>query len=417
VAIRTGLVIAVASIGVLAAGWSSPASAQSAACTGGGKISKQIAIPMIAAQDAMKAKKWQESLNKLKEAEAQPGAKSAFDQFHITEIRGYVYTSLHQDADAARELEAGLNSPCMAEAKKPERIKTLLNYFIRLRNYPKATDYGNRAVKLSNDPEIKILLAQAYYQSGNNKEAIRIMNDTLESGGRAKENDLLLIRAACDKAGDNNCVTRVFEKLVLNYPKTEYWSNLMDSLIKGDNNDIQQLNVFRLSNQVNVMKRADQYKEMAQLAIDEQLACEAQAILEQGFTKKVFVDKRDVDVNTRLLGTAKTKCVTEKAAVASADAAAKSAASGDASVLVGAQYLASGDAAKAVEALQRGITKGGIAKGAPNEALKVDEANILLGIAQLKVNNKAEAAKAFKNVKRDQTMTRIARLWALNSNA
>lgn len=415
--IRTGLVIAVASIGVLAAAWSSPAAAQTAACTGGGKISKTIAKPMIAAQEAMRAKKWQESLNKLKEAEAQPGAKSAFDQFHITEIRGYVYTSLRQDADAARELEAGLNSPCMAEAKKPERIRTLVNYFIRLRNYPKAIDYGNRAMKSSNDPEIKVLVAQAYYQSGNNKEAVRVMNEVLDSGARAKENDLLLIRAACDKAGNNDCVTRVFEKLVLNYPKTEYWSNLMVALRQGDNDDVQQLNVFRLSNQVNVMKRADEYKEMAQLAIDEQLSCEAQSILEQGFTKKVFVDKRDVDVNTRLLGTAKTKCVAEKAAIASADAAAKTAASGDASVRVGAQYLVSGDAAKAVEALQRGIQKGSIAKGAPNEAQKVDEANILLGIAQLKANNKAEAAKAFRNVKRDPTMTRIARLWALNSNA
>jgi tetratricopeptide (TPR) repeat protein len=304
VAIRTGLVIAVASIGVLAAAWSAPAAAQTAGCTGGGKISKTIAKPMIAAQDAMRAKKWQEALNKLKEAEAQPGAKSQFDQFHISEIRGYVYTSLRQDADAARELEAGLNSPCMAEAKKPERVKTLLNYYIRLRNYPKAIDYGNRALKVSNDSEIKILLAQAYYQSGNNKEAIRVMNDVLDSGARAKENDLLLIRAACDKAGNNDCVTRVFEKLVLNYPKTEYWSNLMVALRQGDNDDVQQLNVFRLSNQVNVMKRADEYKEMAQLAIDEQLSCEAQSILEQGFTKKVFVDKRDVDVNTRLLGTA-----------------------------------------------------------------------------------------------------------------
>ncbi len=53
--------------------------AQSAACTGNGKISKQIAKQMSAAQDAMKAKKWQESLNKLKEAESQPGAKSQFD--------------------------------------------------------------------------------------------------------------------------------------------------------------------------------------------------------------------------------------------------------------------------------------------------------------------------------------------------
>jgi tetratricopeptide (TPR) repeat protein len=406
-----------ATIAILSVAFTAPATAQTAACTGGGKISKQIAKQMIAAQDAMKAKKWQESLNKLKEAEAQPGAKSQFDQFHIGEIRSYVYANLKQDADAARELEAGLNSPCMPEAKKTERLKTLVAAYTRLRNFPKAIDYGNRAIKVSGDPELKVLVAQAYFQSGNNKDAIRLMNDAIEGSSRPKENDLLLIRAACDKAGDNNCVTRVFEKLVINYPKTEYWSNLMDSLRKkGDNSDIQQLNVFRLSNQVNVMKRPDEFKEMAQLAIDQNLACEAQSILEQGFTKKVFVDKRDVDVNNRLLATAKTKCATEKSALATSEASAKAAATGDADVQIGAQYLASGEAAKAVEALQRGIQKG-IAKGTPEEAQKADEANILLGIAQLKGNNKAEAAKAFRSVKRDPTMTRIAKLWALNANA
>ena len=411
--IRNGLVIA-ASIGILSVGLCAPAAAQSAACTGNGRISKTIAKQMIAAQDAMKAKKWQDSLNKLKDAEAQPGAKSQFDQFHISEIRGYIYTNLKQEADAARELEAGLNSPCMPEAKKTERLKTLVNAYTRLRNYPKAIEFGNRAMKVSGDPELKVLVAQAYYQSGNNKEAVRLMNDSLDNG-KPKENDLLLIRAACDKAGDNNCVTRVFEKLVVNYPKTEYWSNLMDSLRKGENNDVQQLSVFRLANQVNVMKRPDEFKEMAQLAIDENLSCEAQTILEQGFAKKVFTDKRDVDVNNRLLTTAKAKCTGEKSAVAANDAKAKAAATGDADVQVGAQYLAFGEPAKAVEALQRGIQKGGIAKGTPNEAQKADEASILLGIAQLKSNNKAEAAKAFRTVKRDPTMTRIAKLWLLNT--
>ena len=143
-----------ATIAILSVAFTAPAAAQTAACTGGGKISKTIAKQMIGAQDAMKARKWQESLNKLKEAEAQPGAKSQFDQFHIGEIRSYIYASLKQDADAARELEAGLNSPCMPEAKKPERLKTLVAAYTRLRNFPKAIEYGTRAVKVSGDPEL-----------------------------------------------------------------------------------------------------------------------------------------------------------------------------------------------------------------------------------------------------------------------
>ena len=55
--------------------------AQTAGCTGGGKISKQIAKPMAAAQEAMKAKRWQEVLTKMREAEAMPGAKSQFDLY------------------------------------------------------------------------------------------------------------------------------------------------------------------------------------------------------------------------------------------------------------------------------------------------------------------------------------------------
>ena len=134
----------------------------------------------------------------------------------------------------------------------------------------------------------------------------------------------MLVRAACDKAGDNACVTSVFEKLVVYYPKTEYWQNLMVALRKGDTDDIQKLNVMRLSQHVNVMKDADEYKELAQLSLEEKLACEAQTVLEQGFTKKVFVEKRDVDVNTRLLATAKTEVAAEKAgARRAADAAAQ----------------------------------------------------------------------------------------------
>ena len=65
--------------------------------------------------------------------------------------------------------------------------------------------------------------------------------------------------------------------------------------------------------------------------------------------------------------------------------------------------------------LQRGITKGSIAKGDPKQKQRVDEASMLLGIAYLRNNNKAEAAKAFRSVKQDPTMVRIAKLWLLNT--
>jgi len=397
-------------------GFSAPAAAQGAGCTGGGKISKTIAKPMTAAQEAMKAKRWQDVLNRVREAEAVPGAKSGFDQYYMAEFRGYAYHNLRQDADAARELEGALNSPCMPEAKKADRYKALVGLYTSLKNYPKAIDYANRGLKLSRDPELQVALAQAYYQSGNNKDAARVMKDLLASSDRApKEQQLLLIRAACEKAGDNACVSQAYEKLVVYYPKPEYWQNLMKALRGGDLDDLQAHNVMRLALHVNVLKDPDQFKELAQLSLEQKLACEAQTVLEQGFAKKAFFEKRDVDVNTRLLEAAKKEAAIEKPALPKNEVAAQSAATGDALVKVGAQYLGCGDAAKAAQLIQAGITKGGLAKGDPKEAERNDEAYLLLGMAQLKNNNKAEAAKAFRNVKRDPTMTRIAKLWLLNT--
>jgi len=397
-------------------GFSAPATAQGAGCTGGGKISKTIAKPMTAAQEAMKAKRWQDVINRVRDAESAPGAKSGFDQYYMAEFRGYAYHNLRQDADAARELENALNSPCMPEAKKADRYKALVGLYTSLKNYPKAIDYANRGLKLSRDPELQVALAQAYYQSGKNKEAAAVMKDMLADSNRApKEQQLLLIRAACEKAGDNACVSSAYEKLVVYYPKPEYWQNLMKALRGGDLDDIQAHNVMRLALQVNVLKDPDQFKELAQLALEEKLACEAQSVLEQGFSKKAFVEKRDVDVNTRLLEAAKKEVAVEKPALPKNEAAARSAATGDALVKVGAQYLACGDAAKGAQLIQAGITKGSLAKGDPKEAERNDEAYMLLGMAHLKNNNKAEAAKAFKGVKKDPTMVRIAKLWLLNT--
>jgi hypothetical protein len=89
--------IATAALGFFGAALTSTALAQGAGCTGGGKISKQIAKPMAAAQEAMKAKRWQEVLTKTKEAESTPGAKTQTDLYWMSEFRGYAYHSLKQD--------------------------------------------------------------------------------------------------------------------------------------------------------------------------------------------------------------------------------------------------------------------------------------------------------------------------------
>src|SRR5262249_44412074 len=128
-----------------------------------------------------------------------------------------------------------------------------------------------------------------------------------KAGKKPKEQTLLLIQSSCDKANDSACRQRALEQLVANYPKPQYWQLLMDSMRRSqsDQSEKVQLQVFRLASAVGVPMRADEYTEFAQLALEAGSPGEAKAVLEQGFAKKIFVEKRDVDRNNRLLDSAK----------------------------------------------------------------------------------------------------------------
>jgi hypothetical protein len=211
---------------------------------------------------------------------------------------------------------------------------------------------------------------------------------------------------ACMKLKDEACTAGGFEKLVTYYPNPAGWANLMQSLF-ASRNDAAAFGAYRLAMDVGAMGGASDYTEMAQRAIELNIPAEAQKTLEAAFAKKAFTEKRDIDRNTRLLNAAKERAAASKAGVAKQERDAAAGKSGDADLAVGQVHLSLGDAASAVKAIQRGIGKGNVTN--------VAEAQLVLGIAQLRAGNKGEAAKAFKAVKGDADLERVAKLWALRA--
>lgn len=407
---RIGIAASAVVGGVVALGLSGTALAQGAC--GPAKPSAKVSKPLKAAQEAMNAKQYQTALSKLAEANAVAG-KTAYDQHIINEFQGFAYVRTGQMADAARELEAGLNSGCLPDADKPTRVRALSQIHYQLKNYDKAIDFGSRAIKNGwADADIYTLVGQAKYVKNDFKGSKEFFADWVgdmeKRGQTPKENTLQLLMSSCVKLEDTACTTGALEKLVTSYPKPEYWNNLVFTLLReGNSSDAQLLNIFRLAAGVDVLKSPGHYSEMAQLALEQGLPGEAVAILEQGFAKNVFADQRDKDRNQRLLQTAKTRSAQDKASLADQERSTAANKVGDPDVKVGAAYLSYGQADKAAVAIARGIGKGGVKD--------LDQANLLLGMAHLKTGNKAEAAKAFKNVKTDPKLTRVARLWLLNT--
>jgi tetratricopeptide (TPR) repeat protein len=399
-------------IATICIGFSGTAAAQAEECSGkNAQISKHLKKPMGAAIEAVKTQNWAEVIAQVSIAQADPKPKALYDEYWIHKLLGNANAGQKKYAEAGPELEKVADSPCMTEVERTENLKLLTQVYYQVDNYPKVIEYGNRALKAGAPPDFALYVGQAYYLTKDYKSTISVMGDVvskLEAEGKPPgEQNIRIIHGACAALEDAACVTAQAEKLVKYYPKPEYWQNVVVSMMRSDTTDTQMLNVMRLALHVDAMTTSDQFTEMAEIALNTGLPGEAMAALEQGFAKKAFKDARVVEQITKMQDRAKASAATDKASLGQQEASAKANAAGNADVKLGAAYLSYGDANKAIEALTRGIGKGGVRNP--------DEAGLLLGIAYLRAGNKPEAAKAFETVNKDPTLTRVAKLWLLNT--
>lgn len=416
------LYVGVVGVAIAACGLVSPSFAETVApaaaageCTGAGKFSKSINKTMGAAQDAAKDRQWNEVIAKVGEAQANSNPKdpkTAFDEFWIHRFRGNAYTGLKQYDKAVEEFVAIADSPCLKQEEKSEHFKLITRIYAQMENYPKVIEFGNRTLQIAPDADISSYVGQSYYLSKDFAGARRVMTELVDQiekeGKQPDEQSLRIIQGACTQMKDDGCAMATFQKLVKYYPKPEHWQNIIILLSQDPKStDKQQLNIMRLATYVDVMKQGRMYAETAQIALDQGLPGEAQSLLEKGFEQKLFTDPATTDFGKRVLANAKTAAATDKATLAQQDTAARASKTGNADVKLGAAYLSYGDAAKAIEALQRGLGKPGVKDAA--------EANLLLGIALLRTGNKPEAAKAFQAVNGDAMTNQIAKLWLLNT--
>jgi tetratricopeptide (TPR) repeat protein len=376
------------------------------------KVSKELAPTLKAAQDALQAKKFPEALAKLKDAEGNP-KKTPYDQHIINELAGVAYAKTSNYPEASKAFEAEINDGFLDEKEVPGRIKAVAQMNYQIKNYDKAIEYGNRAIKGGfADDEMKTLVGQSYYLKGDYKGTLKYYDDMvvtqIKSGQVPKDEALQLALSACVKLNDSDCTTKELERLVEYHPKPEYWQNLLYSVRSLPNlSDKVTMQIYRLMFELDVLKDPSDYTEMAQLAIEQGNPGEAQHVLEKGIQKGVFNDARTKDKNNRLLESAKKAAQTDLASLPKVEKDADASATGDKNVGVGLAYLGYQQYDKALDQLNKGVTKGGVRSDA--------EAHLLLGIAQLKNGKKDDAVKSFKAVKGDPNLERVAELWSLHA--
>ncbi len=377
-------------------------------------VSAGLAKTLKAANDALQAKNWTEVLNKTREASAMT-PRSAYDDYVIHSMQMAAYGATNNYPATAEAIESIIDSQYLPSANKPQLLRTLMSIFYQQKDYAKAITYGERARAAGDtSPDTSLTIAQAYFLSNKFKEAQTEMETIVsrdeQAGRKPSEKALNLIWSCAIKTKDDAAASKAIEKLILHYPKPDYWSNAMASFLNTKSTDDRvRLMTYRLMFQVGILKRAEHYTEMAQIALDQGNPGEAQTVLEQAFAKNVYTDQHDKERSQRLLDKVRRTAADDKSTMAKQERDASAAASGDALVQVGGAYLGYGQPDKAIAAITSGISKGNLKRSG--------EAYMLLGIAYDRAKNGAEAVRAFNRAGSDPLYAQLAKLWALEARS
>lgn len=374
---------------------------------------KAVAEPLKKAQEAMKNKQWDAALTEIKKAQASE-KKTPFEAYQIDEFLSYVLVQQKKFAEATPVFERMLNSGFMPAEQVDDRTKTVAQLHFQNKDYKKAVEWGKKYLeKHPGDEAISVLVGQSYYVQNDYKNAAATMMgvvNTAEKGGRTpQENWLQIVLSSHFKLDNKDGIAEALKKLVRYYPKPEYWENLLDIYRRKNNGDRVTLGFYRLMNDVGTLKQADDYMETAQLAMDAGVPGEAQAIMEKGVQNGTLKsdDKTTQGRYDRLLAGAKKSATADKAQLPQLAKEAEKATQGQAYVALGQAYLSYGMVDEAIDALKKGIAKGGVTD--------VDEAQISLGMAYLRKGQKDLARQAFKAVKAESKWHELADMWEIRT--
>jgi len=392
-----------------AAAADSAAAAASAASQPANSVRPAFASAFNAAQEALKGGNGTLALAKLKELDAIPDL-NAYEKYLILRLRGPAEYSINDYTAAAADYDAILANPLLPAEDRVTMLKALAGIYYGSENYPKAAVAIQRYLDAGgNDPQLKELLPQAQYAAkdyANAAKGFRAEVDATYAAGRVPTEKLLRLEySAYVGLKDDAGVVHAMEHLAVNYPKADYWRDLVPRVREVDNfADRLVLDYYRLKTQVFGQVDDRERLNYAALAARAGYPGEAKKVLDAAASGKPFAGTEAADAN-RLRAEITKAAATDVAQQNANETAARNAKDGNALVSQGLLESVTDNPGKGAQLIEQGIAKGGLKQP--------EDAKLHLGYAQVRAGRDADALKTFQSVKGPNGLTELAHLWVL----
>lgn len=392
--------------GVLATLTMSPAIAQTPP-----PLTKQMIGPLNDAQKAIVAKDWATAKTKLDAATAQ--SKTPNDKVAIEQLRIVMQSETKDHTGLAASLESLLASGLIT----PEQTKQYRGVLAKAYG-----DAGDTAKSLAafrvyvdaygGNAEQYLALAADGIKTKDYPTGIAYAKKSVDAakaaGTKPTDTAYLLQMRAYKETNDMASYYAVEEALVAEYPKEDYWKELIAYRTQDAPNYGGQvrLDLFRAMQAAGVTLTVNEKRTAIQEALKRGLPAEALALLEPAIASGELGSAPEDQEN---LKRAKAQITSDKPGLEkeASDAVKKGNALNIANI--GEAMMSYGDNAKAIELISQGIAKG-IA-----DQSELDVAKLHLGIAQYRSGLKEEARTTWSTIKADNGAAALAQNWTLIS--
>lgn len=375
-------------------------------------VRAEIGTPLQAVQALMKSGKNKEALHKLRELDSVSN-KTANENYLIERVRASAASSAGDYDTAARAFEALIASGKLSSSEASKYLEGLVGIYMRAKDYPKAIAAINRSLKDRDDPKMRAYLTQTYYQMGNYGEATRSLQTSMaadqKAGRNSSEEQLQLLANLNLRSGDKTAYVNTIEKLAASYPKTSYWTDLLNRVSgKAGFSERLGIDVMRLKLANNLLKKPSEYMELAQLALRDGAAGEAVTVVEKGYKAGVLGVGADAARHQRLKDLADKTLAESNKNVAATEAALRKADDQDGLLNFGYALVHAGQSAKGLALMETAIKSG--------KLKRPDDARLHLGQAYAVAGKKPQAISTLKSVGGKDGTADLARYWIMAIN-
>lgn len=333
------------------------------------------------------------------------GELNSYEKAQTLNLYAYLYYSQDQYPKAVRAYEELLRQENLPKALEQGTVFTLSQLYFSTEQWRKSIEMTQRWFALTGEenPKAHEMLAQAHYQLGEHREAVRSLNRFMESARQndipITENHYLLLRILYYELGDYAKVAEVLEELIRRYPKEEYWLHL--AAVYGElGNEKRQLGVMEIAYLQGFLDTESELVTLAGLRLRNGMPYQAGKLLEEGLEDGTISSKPQ---NWRLLSQAWTLAQEDEKAIPALRRVAELSRDGKPFLLLAQSYLNLDRFSEAAGAARSAISKGGLDR--PSQA------QMLLGQALFEMEEFGEAKKAFQAAQNDPGSRGLATQW------